>query len=38
MTVSSGVNQSRSTIDQFYSDKVNGIPGNSDAGAMQSWM
>jgi len=32
------VNQSRSTIDRFYSDKTNGIPGNSDAGAMQSWM
>lgn len=32
------VNQSRVNIDENYFTGANGLPGNSDAGAMDSWM
>lgn len=32
------VNQSRYVANKYYSPARNGIPGNSDAGAMQSWI
>lgn len=32
------VNQSRATVDQFYSAARNGYPGNTDAGALPSWL
>ncbi|KAL3418852.1 glycosyl hydrolase [Phlyctema vagabunda] len=32
------VNQSRSIVDNFYSDAKNGYPGNIDGGALPSWL
>ncbi|CBX98301.1 hypothetical protein LEMA_P097100.1 [Plenodomus lingam JN3] len=32
------VNQTRSTVDAFYSDARNGYPGNIDGGALPSWL
>lgn len=32
------VNQTRAIIDQFYSDERNGYPGNTDSGALPSWL
>lgn len=32
------VQQSRSIVDEFYSDARNGYPGNTDAGALPSWL
>ena len=32
------VNQTRAVVDTFYSDKMNGYPGNIDAGALPSWL
>ncbi|KAJ4389030.1 hypothetical protein N0V93_006492 [Gnomoniopsis smithogilvyi] len=31
-------NQSRAVVDEFYSDQRNGYPGNTDAGALPSWL
>ncbi|SMR64573.1 unnamed protein product [Zymoseptoria tritici ST99CH_3D1] len=31
-------NQTRATVDAFYSDARNGYPGNIDAGALPSWL
>ncbi|CAN9144917.1 unnamed protein product [Alternaria sp. RS040] len=32
------VNQTRATVDSFYSDARNGYPGNIDGGALPSWL
>ncbi|KAG9188938.1 hypothetical protein G6011_05806 [Alternaria panax] len=32
------VNQTRATVDAFYSDARNGYPGNIDGGALPSWL
>ncbi|EME38293.1 glycoside hydrolase family 92 protein [Dothistroma septosporum NZE10] len=32
------VNQTRAIIDQFYDDTRNGYPGNTDSGALPSWL
>lgn len=32
------VNQTRATVDAFYSDAPNGYPGNIDGGALPSWL
>lgn len=32
------VMRSREVVDQYYSNHRDGIPGNSDAGALESWM
>ncbi|KAF2851113.1 glycoside hydrolase family 92 protein [Plenodomus tracheiphilus IPT5] len=32
------VNQTRNTVDTFYSDARNGYPGNIDGGALPSWL
>ncbi|KAJ5060680.1 glycosyl hydrolase family 92-domain-containing protein [Bipolaris maydis] len=32
------VNQTRATVDAFYSDAHNGYPGNIDGGALPSWL
>jgi predicted alpha-1,2-mannosidase len=32
------VNQSRATVDAYYSDDRNGYPGNIDGGALPSWL
>lgn len=32
------VNQSRAVVDEFYSDARDGYPGNTDAGALPSWL
>jgi predicted alpha-1,2-mannosidase len=32
------VNQSRALANQFFHDAPNGVPGNSDAGALNSWL
>ncbi|KAL9076435.1 MAG: hypothetical protein Q9157_003671 [Trypethelium eluteriae] len=32
------VNQTRAVVDDFYSDKRNGYPGNIDGGALPSWL
>ena len=32
------VNQSRATVDAYYSDQKNGYPGNIDGGALPSWL
>lgn len=32
------VMRSREVVDQYYSNGRDGIPGNSDAGALESWM
>jgi predicted alpha-1,2-mannosidase len=32
------VNQTRATVDTFYSDARNGYPGNIDGGALPSWL
>lgn len=31
-------NQSRAVVDEFYSDQRSGYPGNTDAGALPSWL
>ncbi|CAK4034552.1 glycoside hydrolase family 92 [Lecanosticta acicola] len=32
------VNQTRAIVDEFYSDRANGYPGNTDSGALPSWL
>lgn len=32
------VNQTRAIVDEFYSDQRNGYPGNTDSGALPSWL
>lgn len=32
------VNQTRATVDAYYSDQTNGYPGNIDGGALPSWL
>lgn len=32
------VNQTRATVDAYYSDARNGYPGNIDGGALPSWL
>jgi putative alpha-1,2-mannosidase len=32
------VNQSRALANQFFKDALYGVPGNSDAGALNSWL
>jgi putative alpha-1,2-mannosidase len=32
------VNQSRSLANQYFSDTIHGIPGNSDSGALNTWL
>lgn len=32
------VNQTRATVDAFYSDSRSGYPGNIDGGALPSWL
>lgn len=32
------VMRSRDIVNQYYSNRPDGVPGNSDAGALESWM
>ncbi|TAQ84344.1 hypothetical protein B7494_g7330 [Chlorociboria aeruginascens] len=32
------VNQTRAIVNQYYSNAVDGLPGNGDAGALESWL